>query len=448
MSSTLTKLELAIKSFFIHFESLILFIKTSLYKKSENGGEAEREERKSDLKTQKRNNKGKKTRWLEGSIPKTDKMSFLFKFDAAEVLQWSFQDPASPHFDEIINFHNEVIYLTFIMLGVFWILFETLREYSKSNKMVFYKYHFLQKIHSLYILAMVASIFLSLTGFLLNAQIVLCDLEQDSVWTSLQDTPDRYHHYVRHYLNFPLTDSTHMPIGVKELVLYRLNSMSPEVLKSIFSSETEYEALEQFRYYAGSRPDAFDEDSQLYPARANLYFTGNFNQDIWDDIEDRFLSPNHHGSHSSAEYTDRNPLDSIGNPTPSEMAATGYTDFSPVTRSAASLPSLPWDPVQPTVSPWKFGGIPPLPSPVKDTSVVQDWHRASASTLQTTPGITPPITHTWSPVLYITRGPDIIHPPIDFCDTSVGPVDLSGSAGAVRHFPQDGRGFSNWKKLF
>ena len=140
MSSTLTKLELAIKSFFIHFESLILFIKTSLYKKSENGGEAEREERKSDLKTQKRNNKGKKTRWLEGSIPKTDKMSFLFKFDAAEVLQWSFQDPASPHFDEIINFHNEVIYLTFIMLGVFWILFETLREYSKSNKMISHKY--------------------------------------------------------------------------------------------------------------------------------------------------------------------------------------------------------------------------------------------------------------------------------------------------------------------
>lgn len=71
-----------------------------------------------------------------------------------------------------------------------------------------------------------------------------------------------------------------MPIGVKELVHYRLNSMSPEVLKSIFNTETEYEALEKFRYYAGSIPDAFDENSKFYPARANLYFTGNFNQDI------------------------------------------------------------------------------------------------------------------------------------------------------------------------
>jgi heme/copper-type cytochrome/quinol oxidase subunit 2 len=40
--------------------------------------------------------------------------------DVAEALQLSFQDPASPIMEGIINFHNEVmIYLTFVLLGVF-----------------------------------------------------------------------------------------------------------------------------------------------------------------------------------------------------------------------------------------------------------------------------------------------------------------------------------------
>ena len=68
-------------------------------------------------------------------------MSFLWKLDVAEALQLSFQDPASPVMEGIINFHNEVmIYLTFVLLGVFWIMFETIREYSKSQKLISHKY--------------------------------------------------------------------------------------------------------------------------------------------------------------------------------------------------------------------------------------------------------------------------------------------------------------------
>lgn len=66
---------------------------------------------------------------------------FFFKFDAAEPLQLGFQEPASPVMEEIINFHNEVmIYLTFVMIGVFWIMFESVREYSKSKKLIGHKY--------------------------------------------------------------------------------------------------------------------------------------------------------------------------------------------------------------------------------------------------------------------------------------------------------------------
>jgi len=68
-------------------------------------------------------------------------MSFLFKMDIPEALQIGFQDPSSPVMIEIINFHNEVmIYLTFILIGVFWIMFETIREYPKTKKLISHKY--------------------------------------------------------------------------------------------------------------------------------------------------------------------------------------------------------------------------------------------------------------------------------------------------------------------
>jgi len=43
--------------------------------------------------------------------------------------------------EEIINFHHYVmIYLTFILFGVAYILGETLRAYSKTNRFIAHKY--------------------------------------------------------------------------------------------------------------------------------------------------------------------------------------------------------------------------------------------------------------------------------------------------------------------
>jgi cytochrome c oxidase subunit 2 len=68
-------------------------------------------------------------------------MLSIFKLDVAEALQLGFQESASPVMEEIINFHNEVmIYLTFILIGVLWIMIESIREYSKTNKVIGHKY--------------------------------------------------------------------------------------------------------------------------------------------------------------------------------------------------------------------------------------------------------------------------------------------------------------------
>ena len=68
-------------------------------------------------------------------------MLSIFKLDVSEALQLGFQDPASPVMEEIINFHNEVmIYLTFILIGVLWIMIESIREYVKTKKQISHKY--------------------------------------------------------------------------------------------------------------------------------------------------------------------------------------------------------------------------------------------------------------------------------------------------------------------
>ena len=64
----------------------------------------------------------------------------IFTYDVAEDWQLGFQEAASPIMEEIINFHNYVmIYLTFILIGTSYILFETLNTYSKSNKLISHK---------------------------------------------------------------------------------------------------------------------------------------------------------------------------------------------------------------------------------------------------------------------------------------------------------------------
>ena len=65
----------------------------------------------------------------------------LFKYDIIEAWQLGFQDAASPVMEEIVNFHNEVmIYLTFVLIGVSWIMFEVLRSFVKTKRLISHKY--------------------------------------------------------------------------------------------------------------------------------------------------------------------------------------------------------------------------------------------------------------------------------------------------------------------
>lgn len=55
--------------------------------------------------------------------------------------QLGFQDPASPVMEEIINFHNyTMLYITFIVIGVLWILVELVRQFIKTNAFISHKY--------------------------------------------------------------------------------------------------------------------------------------------------------------------------------------------------------------------------------------------------------------------------------------------------------------------
>lgn len=62
-------------------------------------------------------------------------------FDVAENYQLGFQDPASPVMVELINFHNYVlIYLTFIILGVLWMIIAVINNFVKSKRVISHKY--------------------------------------------------------------------------------------------------------------------------------------------------------------------------------------------------------------------------------------------------------------------------------------------------------------------
>lgn len=65
----------------------------------------------------------------------------LWIFDIAEAWQLGFQDPASPIMDEIINFHHTVmIYLTFILVAVLWVIIEIVSLFRKSERVIAHKY--------------------------------------------------------------------------------------------------------------------------------------------------------------------------------------------------------------------------------------------------------------------------------------------------------------------
>jgi cytochrome c oxidase subunit 2 len=65
----------------------------------------------------------------------------LWNYDFPTHKQLGFQDPSSAVMEEIINFHNyTMIYLTFIVIGVLWVLVELLRQFTKSKAFISHKY--------------------------------------------------------------------------------------------------------------------------------------------------------------------------------------------------------------------------------------------------------------------------------------------------------------------
>ena len=65
----------------------------------------------------------------------------MIKWDIGENYQYGFQDPASPVMEEIIDFHNYVmIYMTFIIIAVFWILFQIIMNFMKTKRFISHKF--------------------------------------------------------------------------------------------------------------------------------------------------------------------------------------------------------------------------------------------------------------------------------------------------------------------
>lgn len=65
----------------------------------------------------------------------------ILNWDVAEKWQLGLQDPASPVMQEIINFHNYVMFfLVFIIIGVTYILVQILRNFGKSERFISHRY--------------------------------------------------------------------------------------------------------------------------------------------------------------------------------------------------------------------------------------------------------------------------------------------------------------------
>lgn len=66
---------------------------------------------------------------------------FFVSCDAPTTWQFGFQDPASPVFNGIVTLHDTIIfYLTFIAIGVFWILCVVLFRYNSNKHPISLKY--------------------------------------------------------------------------------------------------------------------------------------------------------------------------------------------------------------------------------------------------------------------------------------------------------------------
>jgi len=65
----------------------------------------------------------------------------FWKLDVPVNYQIGFQDPSSPVMEEIISFHNYTsIYISLILVGVFWMIFEILFSFKKTRRFISHKY--------------------------------------------------------------------------------------------------------------------------------------------------------------------------------------------------------------------------------------------------------------------------------------------------------------------
>ena len=65
----------------------------------------------------------------------------MIRWDVPVNYQLGFQDSASPVMEGIINFHNYVmVFISFIVTGVVYILFFTCVEFAKSKSFISHKY--------------------------------------------------------------------------------------------------------------------------------------------------------------------------------------------------------------------------------------------------------------------------------------------------------------------
>lgn len=65
----------------------------------------------------------------------------ILNFDVPQPWQYGFQDAASPTMEAIIEFHNYVmIFITFIVIGVLYILISICIEFSSTNRFIAHKY--------------------------------------------------------------------------------------------------------------------------------------------------------------------------------------------------------------------------------------------------------------------------------------------------------------------
>lgn len=61
--------------------------------------------------------------------------------DAPEPWQIGFQDSAAPGFDGIVKLHDSIFfYLILISVGVFWMLFAIMKNFSSMKSSIVYKY--------------------------------------------------------------------------------------------------------------------------------------------------------------------------------------------------------------------------------------------------------------------------------------------------------------------